>query len=203
MKNYLLVVAISFVVCGVYADNILNPKTGEYYITKDDLLDNLTVQEDYEKDNRENAFDFMHSDTKNKLDINKTLTLGADVGLENITFQNESDEVATSKFYTQETKVVKKVWNDKLELYGGAVLGASYYKANNVDKSLDSGDRVATLAGSRTGAKYNVSDNVGLVVEGQYNLTGEMAGDSQVIKNFNNTEYSGSKVLKTGVEWNF
>lgn len=203
MKNYILVGVLSFIACGAYADNILNPKTGEYYITTNDLLDNLNAKDDYEKDNRENAFDFMQSDTKNKLDINKALTLDAGVGSENIAFQTVDDEIATSKFYTQETKLVKKVWDDKLELYGGAVLGASYYKTNNVGNNLDSGDRVATLAGSRTGAKYNVSDDFGLVVEGQYNLTGEMAGDSEVIKNFNNTEYNGSRVFKTGFEWNF
>ena len=93
--------------------------------------------------------------------------------------------------------------DDKLELYGGAVLGAPYYKLNNVESDLGSKNRIATLAGGRTGAKYNLSESVGLVFEGQYNLTGEVAGDSEVLKNLNCVEYSGSRVFKTGFEWNF
>ena len=199
MRNYILIIVLSFVACGAYADNILNPKTGEYYITANNLLDNLIVKDGCEKDNHENTFDFMQLDTKNKLDISKTLTLDMEVGSESVAFQSAGVGVATSKFYTQETKFVKKILDDKLELYGGTVLGATYYKTSNIG----SGDRVATLAGSRTGAKYNVSDNFGLVVEGQYNLTSEMAGNSEVIKNINNTKYDGSKVFKTGFEWKF
>ena len=201
MKNYILIIVLFSLSCFVYADNYLNPQTGEYYITTNDLLDNLTIQESTTKTNGEDAFDFMQTSTKNKLDTNKTLTL--DTGTTNLAFERANETVVTSKFYTEEAKIMKKVWNDKLELYGGAVLGASYYRLNGTDGNLDSADRIATLAGSRTGAKYNVSDNFGLVVEGQYNLTGEMAGDSEVIKNFNDTQYNGSRVFKTGFEWNF
>ena len=197
----MLIIILFFLSCVVYADNYLNPQTGEYYITTNYLLDNLAIQENKAKTEGEDAFDFMQTNTKNKLDINKTLTL--DTRATNIAFERANETVVTSKFYTEEAKLMKKIWNDKLELYGGAVLGASYYKLNSTDSKLDSADRIATLAGSRTGAKYNVSDNFGLVVEGQYNLTGEMAGDSEVIKNFNNTKYNGSRVLKTSFEWNF
>jgi len=201
MKNYILIIVLFSLSRVVYADNYLNPQTGEYYITTNDLLDNLTIQENTTKTIGEDAFDFMQTSTKNKLDTNKTLTL--DAGTTNLAFERANETVVTSKFYTEEAKIMKKVWNDKLELYGGAVLGASYYRLNGADGNLDPADRIATLAGSRTGAKYNVFDNFGLVVEGQYNLTGEMAGDSEVIKNFNDTQYNGSRVFKTGFEWNF
>ena len=203
MKNCIFMAALSFVLHIAYADNYLNQQTGEYYITTSDLLANLAIKEDHLNINRENAFDFMKSGTKNKLDINKTLALGVDTGTTNLAFERTSETIVTSKFYTEEAKIMKKIWNDKFELYGGAVLGASYYRLNGSDGNLDTADRIATLAGSRTGAKYNVSDNFGLVVEGQYNLTGEMAGNSEVIKNINNTEYNGSRVFKTGFEWNF
>jgi hypothetical protein len=201
MKNYMLIIILFFLSCVVYADNYLNPQTGEYYITTNYLLDNLAIQENKVKTEGEDVFDFMQSNTKNKLDINKTLTL--DTGATNIAFERANETVVTSKFHTEEAKLMKKIWNDKLELYGSAVLGASYYRLNSADGNLDSADRIATLAGSRTGAKYNVSDNFGLVVEGQYNLTGEMAGNSEVIKNFRDTQYNGSRVLKTGFEWKF
>ena len=77
MKNYILIIVLFSLSRVVYADNYLNPQTGEYYITTNDLLDNLTIQENTTKTSGEDAFDFMQTSTKNKLDTNKTLTLDA------------------------------------------------------------------------------------------------------------------------------
>lgn len=42
--------------------------------------------------------------------------------------QGSMGDLKDTKFYTQETKLVKKLWNDKLELYGGTALGANPYQ---------------------------------------------------------------------------
>ncbi len=106
MKNYILIIVLFSLSCFVYADNYLNPQTGEYYITTNDLLDNLTIQESTTKTNGEDAFDFMQTSTKNKLDTNKTLTL--DTGTTNLAFERANETVVTSKFYTEEAKIMKK-----------------------------------------------------------------------------------------------
>ncbi len=201
MRSCILIVALSFVSCMTDADTHISPQIYKYYITTNDLLDNLIARENNLKFNRQDAFDFMHSSTDNNPKINKALTL--DTKTTNIGLERENKTIVTSKFYTEEAMLRKKILDGKLELYGGVVLGASYYRPNGLDDNLNYTDKIAILAGSETGAKYKVSDNFGLVVEGQYNLTGEMAGNSEVIKNFRDTQYNGSKVLKTGVEWNF
>lgn len=49
----------------------------------------------------------------------------------------------------------------------------------------------------------NVSSNFGLLVEGQYNLTGEIADNTDMFTGFNGAQYSNLTLVKTGFEWNF
>lgn len=62
-------------------------------------------------------------------------------------------DLKDTKFYIQETKLVKKLWNGKLELYGGTVLGANTYQLNNMNSAYDPSSRIIAFASGRTDAK--------------------------------------------------
>lgn len=51
--------------------------------------------------------------------------------------------------------------------------------------------------------KYSVSKDFGLLFEGQYNLTGQMADDTGADVGFNGAQYQGARMFKTGFEWHF
>ena len=186
-----------------YSDNMLNPKTGKYYITANDAFYRPSTERGNEVIDRDNASEFLSSVSDNAIELTDSLVFDAYTSSTNLVAQGSMGDLKDTKFYTQETKLVKKMWDDKFELYGGTVLGANPYQLNNVNSAYDTGSRISAFASSRTGAKYNVSDNFGLLLEGQYNLTGEMASNTDMFTGFDGAQYRGSKMLKTGFEWNF
>ncbi|MBK2029000.1 hypothetical protein IB655_00935 [Francisella noatunensis] len=186
-----------------YSDNMLNPKTGKYYITANDAFYRPSTERGNEVIDRDNASEFLSSVSDNAIELTDSLVFDAYTSSTNLVAQGSMGDLKATKFYTQETKLVKKMWDDKFEIYGGTVLGANPYQLNNVNSAYDTGSRIAAFASSRTGAKYNVSDNFGLLLEGQYNLTGEMASNTDMFTGFDGAQYRGSKMLKTGFEWNF
>lgn len=186
-----------------YSDNNLNPKTGKYYITANDAFYRPSTERGNEVIDRDNASEFLVNVSDNAINITDTLTFDAYTSSTNLIAQGSMGDLKDTKFYTQEIKLVKKLWNDKFELYGGTVLGANPYQLNNINSAYDTGSRIAAFASGRTGAKYNMSENFGLVLEGQYNLTGEMADNTDMFTGFDGAQYKGSKMLKTGFEWNF
>ena len=187
----------------VYADNNFNPRAGTYYITANNFFYRPSNERGNEVIDRENASEFSDRISGSAINITDSLVFDAYTSSTNLIAQGSMGDLKDTKFYTQETKLVKKLWNDKLELYGGTVLGANPYQLNNMNSAYDPGSRIAAFASGRTGAKYNVSSNFGLLVEGQYNLTGEMAGNTDMFTGFNGAQYRNSTLVKTGFEWNF
>lgn len=186
-----------------YSDNMLDPKTGKYYITANDAFNRPSTERGNDVIDRDNASEFLSGVSDNAIEFTDSLVFDAYTSSTNLVAQGSMGDLKDTTFYTQETKLVKKMWDDKFELYGGTVLGANPYQLNNVNSAYDTGSRIAAFASSRTGAKYNVSNNFGLLLEGQYNLTGEMASNKDMFTGFDGAQYKGSKMLKTGFEWNF
>lgn len=203
MDKKLAYFLLCFCFSGVYAENTLNTNTGKYYVTANEFFYRPSTERGNEVVDRENASEFLDKTSDSAVDITDSLVLDAYTSSENLVAQGSQGDLQNAKFYTQETKLVKKIWNDKFELYGGTVLGANPYQLNNMGSVYDPGSRVAAFASGRTGAKYNVSDSFGLLLEGQYNLTGEMADNTDMFTGFDGAQYRGSKVLKTGFEWTF
>ena len=54
----------------------------------------------------------MKSNKKNELDINKTIALDACIGSTNLALERSDKTIIDSKFYTQETRLEKKVLDD-------------------------------------------------------------------------------------------
>lgn len=187
----------------LYADNYFSPETGRYYVTANNFFYRPSTQRGNEVVDRKNASIFLDTVSDSAVDITDSLVFDSYTSSKSLIAEGSSEDIKDTKFYTHEAKLIKKVWNDKLELYGGSVLGANPYQLNNMDSAYDTGSRVATFASGRTGAKYNVTDDFGFVVEGQYNLTGEMADNTDMFTGFDGAQYRNSKVLKTGFEWNF
>ena len=96
----------------VYADNHLNSQTGPYSPIEDDSLNKIAFEENNSDTNHENDFDFMKSNKKNELDINKTIALDACIGSTNLALERSDKTIIDSKFYTQETRLEKKVLDD-------------------------------------------------------------------------------------------
>ena len=200
MKKNLFTCILFLLSSITYADNYLNPQTGEYYLAANDLP---KIQKAGEVTGDKNISGFMGNDSSNKLDISDTLSLDSYTGSTDLMSKGTGGAITNSKFHTQETRLVKKVWGDKLELYGGAVLGGLPQELDNMRVAHETGDVVTGFVSGRTGAKYNVSKNFGLVLEGQYNLTGQMDNDTDIPSGFSSMQYKNSKMLKTGFEWNF
>lgn len=203
MKNVVVFSVLFLCSFFAYSDNKLDLKTGKYYITANDAFYRPSTERGNEVIDRENASDFLVNVSDSAIDITDSLTFDAYTSSTNLIAEGSMGDLKDTKFYTQETKLVKKLWNDKFELYGGTVLGANPYQLNNVNSAYDTGSRIAAFASGRTGAKYNLSDNFGLLLEGQYNLTGEMADNTDMFTGFDGAQYKGSRMLKTGFEWNF
>ncbi|AJI72579.1 hypothetical protein [Francisella tularensis] len=186
-----------------YSDNNLNQQTGMYYITANNFFYRPSTERGNEVVDRQNASEFSDRISGSAINITDSLVFDAYTSSTSLIAQGSMGDLKDTKFYTQETKLVKKLWNDKLEIYGGTVLGANPYQLNNMNSAYDPGSRIAAFASGRTGAKYNVSRNFGLLIEGQYNLTGEMADNTDMFTGFNGAQYRNSTLVKTGFEWNF
>ncbi|AIT09423.1 hypothetical protein LO80_05230 [Candidatus Francisella endociliophora] len=203
MARKLLFLVLSVCFFSAYSDNTLNTNTGKYYVTANNFFYRPSSERGNEVMDRQNASEFLDKTSATALNITDSLVFDSYTSSTSLIAQGSRGDVKNTKFYTHEAKLIKKIWNDKLELYGGSVLGANPYQLNNMGSAYDSGSRIAAFASGRTGAKYNVSDNFGLLVEGQYNLTGEMADNTDMLTGFNGAQYRNTKVLKTGFEWNF
>ncbi|GAB4221755.1 MAG: hypothetical protein Kow0076_0320 [Francisella sp.] len=203
MKKRIVFLGLVFCVGVIYGDNHFNPKTGMYYITANNFFYRPSTERGNEVVDRENASEFSDRISGDAINLTNSLILDSYTSSTNLITQGSRGDVKDTKFYTYETKLVKKLWNNKLELYGGTVLGANPYQLNNINSSYDPGSRVAAFASGRTGAKYNISNDFSFLVEGQYNLTGEMADNTDMFTGFDGAKYKGSTLVKTGFEWNF
>ncbi|MDE4955509.1 hypothetical protein NAI32_12205, partial [Francisella tularensis subsp. holarctica] len=76
------------------------------------------------------------------INITDSLVFDAYTSSTSLIDQGSMGDLKYTKFYTQETKLVKKLWNDKLEIYGGTVLGANPYQLNNMNSAYDPGSRI-------------------------------------------------------------
>ena len=138
------------------------------YITANNFFYCPSNERGNEVIDRENTSEFSDKISGSAINITDSLVFDAYTSSTSLIAQGSMGDLKDTKFYTQETKLVKKLWNDKLELYGGTVLGANPYQLNNINSAYDPGSRIAAFASRRTSAKYNVSSNFGLLVEGQY-----------------------------------
>lgn len=203
MAKKILFLVLSIFSLNAYSDNTLNTNTGQYYVTANNFFYRPSSERGNEVLDRKNASEFLDHTSDSAIDITENLVFDSYTSSTSLIAQGSRGDIKDTKFYTHEAKIINKIWNDKFELYGGSVLGANPYQLNNMGSAYDAGSRIAAFASARTGAKYNVSDNFGLLVEGQYNLTGEMADNTDMFTGFNGAQYRNTKVIKTGFEWTF
>ncbi|QLE78968.1 hypothetical protein FLM55_04150 [Francisella sp. Scap27] len=203
MKKIIYLFSVTIFFANGFGENNYNPKTGKYYLSGNNSFYRSSDERGNEVIDRDNSSIFMGDVDSEGVDIADDLVLDSYTSSTNLVAKGSSGGIKSSKFYTQETKLTKKILDDKFELYGGTVLGASPYELNNTGGVYDPGDRIAAFAGTRAGARYNVSDSFGLLFEEQYNLTGEMAENTNMFSGFDGAQYQGSKMLKAGFEWNF
>ncbi|APC96907.1 hypothetical protein [Francisella frigiditurris] len=200
MKNILALIIFMISLSALQASEY-NPQTGKFFTGSEGFY-RSSSERGNEVVDKSNSSLFLNTQAEG-LKLIDTLELNSWTSSEGMLTAGTSGVVQNSKFYTQETKLTKKILDDKFELYGGTVLGASPYVLNNIGGVYNAQDRVAAFASSRGGAKYNLSKSFGLIFEGQYNLTGQMANDTTMFNGFDGANYRGSRMLKTGFEWDF
>ncbi len=202
MKKIATMFLVLFSFSASYAwDYSYNYKTGTYYKTGNSSFyrgDNERGNEVIDKDN---SSEFL-SDDGNTVDLAPDFNISSRTSTTDMLASGTSGAVQNVKFYTHEMKLAKQV-NDKFELYGGTVLGASPYVLNNVGGIYDANDRVGAFASTRGGARYHATDDLRLVLESQYNLTGQLAENTGMVDGFNGAQYKGSSLVKTGFEFTF
>lgn len=106
-----------------YSDNNLNQQTGMYYITANNFFYRPSTERGNEVVDRQNASEFSDRISGSAINITDSLVFDAYTSSTSLIAQGSMGDLKDTKFYTQETKLVKKLWNDKLEIYGGTVLG--------------------------------------------------------------------------------
>jgi len=179
-----------------------NPNTGKAYFNQNNAFFSPSSKRGTEVQEKPYESEFSYyTDEKPLIDLDG-FSFDTGVSTRDMLVEGSSGDRFNNSFYTSETKVSKRI-ADNLEMYGSVVLGASPYVLNNTNGIYDSRDRVAAFASPRGGLKYNVSDGLGIILESQYNLTGELADSTGMMDGLNGAQYRSSNIVKTGFEWKF
>lgn len=194
MSRLFYILLSLLVFTNIYAINNLNTSnstnTGMYVPKMDSIYysNNKVIDDELSQEN-------LPSPTSNRATINTDNDSGIDitthVDKKYLITGTASGAVNRSKFYISETKFSKKLLGDSFELYG----------ATDVGGNISSSNELTTYAGAKSGVKYNVSDNLNLSVEGQYDITGQAMSDN--IMSSINSNTRGSTSFQTGLQWDF